>query len=183
MTQGFSSADWDAIPDVALDGRSILKYPSKAPDGRDWHDYFASLPSARTVIEPEPGEDGEDGSGDAAVFKDYGPVSITQEAEEFDDPISPLATWVKRAHDNGWEILSIAHALSFAEGKPFGTGEKAGQPRPNYHVDTQWAHFKRGRDLASVIYTVINGTPRGARTGRFFNGERLGDADMRTRMK
>lgn len=180
MTQGFSSADWDSVPDVDETGRTICPYPTTAPGGESWHDYFTRYREQQKALteEPEPEEDeGE------AVFKDYGPVTISREAEEFDEPISTLATWIKAAHKGGWEILSIAHAESFAEGKPIASGERAGQPRPDYNIDTQWAHFKRGKDRASVIYTIINGKTRGSRTGRYFNGERLGDADMKERMK
>lgn len=180
MTQGFSSADWDSVPNVDLDGRTINPYPTTHESGMSWAEYFAKMRAEQKALrEPEP-EDEDEG---AVVFKDYGPVVVTQEAEEFDDPISALAAWVKRAHAGGWEILSIAHALSFAKGKPFGSGEKEGQPRPDFNIDTQWAHFKRGKDRASVIYTIVNGKTRGDRTNRYFNGEPVGDKEMQARMK
>lgn len=181
MTQEFSSPDWGAVPNVDTTGRTIPEFPTVHPSGVTWKDYFARMAAERKArSQPDPEEDTDD---ETAVFKDYGPVTIIRPAEENDEPVSALAAWVKTAHSNGWEILSIANALSFAKGKPYATGEKAGQPRPDYNVDTQWAHFKRGKDRASVIYTIINGTARGTRTGRFFNGERLSDAEMKRRMK
>lgn len=179
MTDSF---DWDAVPDVALDGRSILKHPSVAPNGMEWHEYFNLLKEEGAIsygeakVEEGPPDPGK-------VYGDWGPVRITQEAEEFDDPIGPLATYVKLAHKGGWEIVSLAHALSFAEGLAYKTGAKEGTIRADRNIELQWAHFKRNRQRASVCFTIINDKVQGTATARLFGGVQQSDAEMKEKMK
>lgn len=124
--------------------------------------------------------DADEGDESMAVIPNYEPVVVHQTAYEFDDPTKALAGFVKIGHENGWELLSLARALSSAKGKPYGSGERQGQPRPDYDIDTQWVHFrKRGVGKVSICFTIINGTVRGNRTTRLFNGVQMGDADMK----
>lgn len=184
MSQGFSSVDWDDAPRLfSEDGRSIAPYPAPAPTGESWRTYFNRLKSeglidfGRTEVEDE-----QDDA--AAVFKGYAPVRITSPAEEFDEPISALAAFVKLGHQNGWEIEGLARASSTARGLPYGSGEQRGVLRPDYNIETQWVHLvKPGHGKVSISYTIINGTTRGNRTLRLHNGERKGDADIRRIIK
>lgn len=186
MTQGFDSADWDSVPDVGLDGRTICPYPTTAPGGISWHDYFEQLKEQGIINYGDRSEAVEDDDEDdgTEVFKGYGPVRVTREAEEFDEPISPLQSYIKLAHKHGWEIESIAHAFSEAAGKPYGTGEKAGQMRPDYEIETQWAHLRKaGAGKVSISYTIINGTARGNYTLRLHQGQSKSDAGIRAIIK
>lgn len=179
MTQGFSSADWDAVPDVHPDGRTVLPHPSVSPGGMGWHEYFAKLRAARVAPEVEDSDD--DG---AAIYKGHEAGRIVREAEEFDDPISPLAAFVKLGHKNGWEIKALSHAFSEHRGKPVQTGERAGQMNPDYSVELQWLHLrKEGHRQVSVSYTIINGEARGNYTLRLYGGERKSDAEIKAIIK
>lgn len=148
-----------------------------------WADYFDKLKADGTISYGDGKDEDAPKVDPQKVYSDWGPVRITQEAEEFDDPIPTLAAWVKLANANGWEILSLAHALSFAEGLPYLSGAKEGVKRGDREIEVQWAHFRKGKDRASVLYTLINGKTYGAQTARLFNGEAQGDADMKRKMK
>lgn len=174
--------NWDDVPDIAPDGRSFVPFPDPDPEftAGVWARHHADRAARRGIVEVDPDEDPDANS----AYKDYHPAKVTQEAEEFDEPCKPLAAWVKKAHANGWEIVELAHALSVSEGKPFGSGEKAGQPRPTRHVDLQWLKIEKagvGRGL--IVYPVVNGEVLGTRVSRRFNGSVMSDKEMNEKVK
>ena len=180
-----SSPDWGSVPDVDETGRSILPYPDLHPEftAAVWerqHKYREDK-RAEAAAKDNTLNDEEDVN---SAYKDYHPPTITREAEEFDDPCSALATWVKRAVENDWELVELAHAESISEGKPYGTGAKAGQDRPTRNVDLQWIKIqKEGVGRALIVYPVIDGKVYGTRVSRRFNGQHYGDADMQKILK
>lgn len=177
-----SSPNWDDVPDIAPDGRSLVPYPDPHPEfiAGVWGRHRVDKEARQGAMEGDPDADADAHS----AYKDYYPAKVTQEAEEFDEPCSALATWVKRAHANGWDIVELAHALSVSEGKPYGTGAQAGEPRPTRHVDLQWLKIEKtgvGRGL--IVYPVVNGAVLGARVSRRFNGQVMGDKEMNEKVK
>jgi hypothetical protein len=110
-------------------------------------------------------------------------ISVTDAAEEFDDPIGPLAQYVKLAHANGWTIHALGHSKAFAKGKPFKTGANEGQPRPDQHIEQQWGYFVRDRNVVEVSYMIVNGTPRGNMTVRRLNRVAMADRDLKNAIK
>jgi len=184
----FSSPDWGAVPDVHTDGRSILPYPDLHPEftAGVWERQKAYRAQKRAELDAKDntlnhGDDDEDVN---SAYKDYYPPTVTKEAEEFDDPCSALATWVKRVVEGGWELVELAHAESISEGKPYGSGDKAGQIRPTRNVDLQWIKAeKEGVGRVLISYPVIDGKVYGTRVSRGFNGSLYGDADMQKILK
>lgn len=177
----FDSPNWDDAPDMAADGRSLVPYPDPHPEFTTgvWERWKADR-AARRGDKPSEEDDEETGS----AFKDYYPPQITHEAEEFDDPCSTLATWVKRAVQAGWEIVELAHAQSISEGKPYGSGARAGEPRPTKQVDLQWLKVqKAGVGRALIVYPVVDGKPYSARVTRRFNGVVMSDAEMQRKLR
>ena len=138
---GFNSPDWDSVPDIAPDGRSYVPFPDPHPEftAAMWGRQRADRAARLALAEPDENEDPDAHS----AYKDYHPPTITREAEEFDEPCSALATWVKTAHTNGWEIVELAHALSVSEGKPYGSGAQMGELRPTRNVDLQWLKIEK----------------------------------------
>ena len=111
-------------------------------------------------------------------------ITITETAEEFDDPIRALAGFAKLAHANGWTIHTLAHSRAFAKGKPFKTGANEGTSRPDQEIETQWLYLeKRGVGRISVGYEIVNGVVRGTGTTRRFNGRRYSDKDLKAIIK
>jgi uncharacterized protein (DUF4415 family) len=110
-------------------------------------------------------------------------IVITETAHEFDDPISPLAGYLKLAHAHGWEILTLSRSRAFAKGKPFKSGANEGKPRPDQNIENQWCHLRLDRDIVEVYYTLVNGEPRGNDTMRRLNRERIGDRDLKNYIK
>lgn len=177
-----SNPNWDDVPDIAPDGRSLIEFPDPHPEftAEVWERWRADRAARAGVEEIDPDADPDAHS----AYKDYHPAQVTQEAEEFDEPCSSLAGWVKRAHASGWEIVELAHALSSSEGKPYGSGEKAGQPRPTREVDLQWLKIEKagvGRGL--IVYPVVNGKVLGTRVSRRFNGSVMSDKEMNEKVK
>lgn len=174
----FSSPDWDAVPDVYTDGRSILQYPNPAPEltAKMWekqHAYRAEMRAADEVV-----------SDDSEVYMGYEAPIVYEIATEFDDPCRPLAGLVKLAHGNGWELVELSHALSFMKGKAFAGGDKAGQRRPDRRTDLQWAKLqKSGVGRILLCFPVVNDAVVSANVMRRFNGLLHGDRDMRKILK
>lgn len=185
----FDSPDWDSVPDVGLDGRTRPKHPALAPGGLGWHEFFQKLKAegvigygdakARKAAE----SDDQDSTNPMKVYKDYAPIQLTQPAEEFDDPCGPLSNYVKLGLKNGWELISLAHSRSFAEGLPYASGQKEGAKRGDRDIELQWVHFKRDGNRASILYTLFNGIVYGTAVRRYFNGEALSDSGMKEKMK
>jgi hypothetical protein len=163
---------WDAVPDIEVPRhlvRSKVPFPDPAPEmtARMWE----NLRAARHEAHEE-----EDDSEYA--------ITITQEAEEFDDPISPLAAYVKLAHAKGWTIHTLAHSLAFARGKVFKSGANEGQPRADQNIETQWLFAEKpGTGRVVVSYEIVNGTPRGAGVYRRFNGKSYSDRELKAIIK
>ena len=169
---------WDDVPTEsyrAEDGRTVSPYKTFGPKnqpGVSWHEYFAAIRAQYHDPEAEEEDDEE-----------Y-EIVITQEAEEFDDPCSPLATWVKRAHAAGWSIHTLAHAFSTQKQKPFKGGERAGQPRPDRNYEAQWLFVeKKGVGRATVYYLLNNGKVESVSTTRSFNGRRVSDKELQEILK
>lgn len=166
-----SGPDWDAVPEPERQDYSIrsrVQYPDPAPEmtAQMWDNLRAERKARMEVVDES----------------EYD-IVITQEAVEFDEPCGPLATYVKLVHQNGWEIVTLAHSQAFAKGKPYKSGANEGKPRPDENIEQQWLHAKRGGERLIVAYEVVNGTVRGARTLRRINGVRLADAEMKARIK
>ena len=104
---------WDSVPTQsyrAEDGRTVNPYRTFGPKtqpGVSWHEYF----KAHRALYHKPEEE--------EVDEEEYEIVITREAEEFDEPCGPLATWVKRAHESGWKIHTLAHAFSTQKQPPF----------------------------------------------------------------
>lgn len=163
---------WASVPDIELPRhlfRSKIEYPDPAPEmtARMWENL-----RARRAERVEEEDDSE-----------Y-EITITQEAEEFDEPIRPLSTYVALAHANGWNIHTLAHSRAFLRGRPFKSGEQAGVPRPDQDIETQWFFAEKpGTGRVVVSYEIVNGTPRGAGVYRRFNGKRYSDRDLKAIIK
>jgi hypothetical protein len=149
--------------------RSVIEYPDPSPEttAAAW----AHLRAERNARHEAQDDDDE-----------YD-IVITHPAEEFDDPCRPLAAYVKLAHANGWEIVTLAHALAFQKGKPFKSGANEGSDRPDVHYDTQWLFARKGGKRVVVSYTIANGEPRGTLTYRRCNGKRYADAALKNLIK
>lgn len=174
---GFSS--WDDVPDLTLDGRSMVPYPDPDPEftAQVW-DRLRAEHAERDRRRAEKAE------APPEVYSGYEMPVITQAAREFDEPIRPLAGWVKLALANGWKLIKLAHALSTMRGKEFAGGEKAGTRRPDRDVELQWAFFeKAGVGRIAVSYPIFNGTVNGTGVARRFNGKSYSDADLRRIVK
>lgn len=164
---------WDEVP---LPGdRTKPAYPDPHPEftAQVWERWRQERAERLAALDKAQNADND---------KDFDAV-ITLEATEFDDPVKPLAGVVALAHKSGWEIESLAHSQASEKGKPFKTGAKAGQLRPDRELECQWAHFSRGNDRALVYYDVINDEVRSATTLRRINGVRYSDAEFKAKLK
>jgi hypothetical protein len=163
---------WDSVPDIEVPRhlvRSKVPFPDPAPEmtARMWE----NLRAKRNEAHEE-----EDDSEYA--------ITITEEAEEFDDPIRPLAAYAKLVHASGWTIHTLAHSRAFAKGKPVKTGENAGNSRPDQDIETQWLFAEKpGIGRVVVSYEIVNGTPRGAGVYRRFNGKSYSDRELKAIIK
>lgn len=172
---------WDAVvPAGVADGNGhwvnpFATYGPAYRPGESWHDYFHAY---RLALHP-PQED-----GDEADEATDGEIVVIQEAEEFDDPISALASVVSAAHKSGWILHTMAHALSTAMGKVTKTGPNKGRKAPDKEQELQWAFFeKEGVGRAVISYLISNGVVVGSMTRRSFNGERVSAADFKRLLK
>lgn len=177
---------WDAVDDIEIEPvfvrpdyskRTELLFTDSDPDGtaRMW----AKIREDRLARQASLLAEAED-HGKADEFA----VVVTAEAEEFDEPIKPLATVVGLAHKNGWDIVSLAHSQAFEKGKPVKTGARAGQMNPDKHHECQWVHLsKAGVGRIAVYYSIINDVPRGDTVTRRFNGERYSARDLNAIIK
>lgn len=165
---------WDDVPDIEIPRhliRSKPPFPDPAPEltAKVWERWRAERQAHLHPTE-ESDEEYE--------------VTVTREAEEFDEPIKALATFVSLAHKSGWEIVELGHALAFAKGKPFKSGANEGKPRPDQEIETQWLYARKpevGR--IAVSYTIVNGTVRGNMTSRSYNGTKYSDRDFKAIIK
>lgn len=181
MTQGFDSNDpWSNTPGFTLDGRSTVPYPDPDPQGTAemWRAWKVDRTARRAASSAVPDEDAADD-----VFKNHEPPIITREAEEFDDPISALASWMKTAHANGWKLHEMSHAFCHAKGKMIKSGAKEGQFNPDREIETQWIKIEKSDVGRAVIsYTIINGKTYSCY--RSFNGlAGRSDAEMKEIVK
>ena len=166
---------WDDVEDIEYRPihRTKPKYPTYGPgDGRSWHEYFNELRA-------QGGEGADQSEEDDSEYE----VTVTRAAEEFDEPINALATYVKLLHANGWRLANLGHAFAFAKGKPFKTGANEGKPRPDQEIETQWVYAERNGDRIAVSYTIVNGKVRGNATARRMNGSAYADAELKARIK
>ena len=173
--QGFDSIDWDSVPDVSLDGRSIPRFPDPHPEftAAVWERWRADQAARKAVFVPE-ADAGDD------VYRNYEPPVITMAAEEFDEPISALGTYVKLALGSGWTLVELAHARSAARGKVIQSGQRAGERHPDRQTETQWIKLEKpGVGRAVISYTIHNGKTDSTATYRSFNGTVRSDADMK----
>lgn len=161
------NAEGELVPNWSI--RSTIKYPDPAPEltARAWANLRAERNARNAATEDDTEFD----------------IVITQSAEEFDDPISTLAAYIKLAHQHGWEILSLAHSFAYAKGKPFKSGANEGQVRPDQHHETQWTHLRRDNDIVEVYVSIINEEPRGNLTVRRLNGLKIADRDLKNYIK
>lgn len=171
---GFDSVDWDSVPEYYLDGRSKVPFPDPHPE-------FSAAVWDRWRADRVPDEPIADVDGASDVYRNYEPPVITLEAEEFDEPIRPLATFVTLAHKSGWSIVELAHSRSFARGKIIQSGERAGERHPDRDTETQWLKIeKSGVGRAVISYTIHNGKAESQATYRSFNGlAGRSDAEMK----
>lgn len=167
---------WDDVPEVHLDGRTVLQYPDPAPEStaamwEKWREDRADRDQLRGAA---PDEDAPD-----EVYKNHEPPVITLEAEEFDDPCGSLAGYVKLAHGNGWTLVELAHAGCTARGKIIKSGARMGQRHPDRAIDTQWVKLeKAGVGRAVISFTIIN--DKTDNVYRSFNGlAGRSDAEMK----
>ena len=175
-----ASFDWDAVPDMTGDGRSIVPFPDPDPEGTAkmwaaWREDHEQRTALRDVVvdDDEPIE----------VYKNNEPPVITQSAEEFDEPCSALGSFIKLAHTHGWDIVEIAHSRATARGKVIKSGERAGQFNPDWDIETQWLKIeKAGVGRGVVSYTLVN--DKTYNVYRSFNGlAGRSDAEMRGLIK
>lgn len=163
-------------PDYSI--RTELIYKDADPEGtaRMWENLRLER-AARHAVEDAAAAASEAGEEESDI-------TITLPAEEFDDPIKPLAGVVSLAHKNGWEIVSLAHSMAFEKGKPFKTGARAGQVRPDMTHECQWVHLKKpGVGRVAVYYSIVNDVPRGNAVARRFNGNRYSDRELKAIIK
>jgi hypothetical protein len=176
-----ASFDWDAVPDMTLDGRSIVPYPDPDPEGtaKMWDKWRADR-EERTAA-PVSADDDEDAA--IEVYKNNHPPLITQSAEEFDEPCSALGSFVKLAHAHDWDIVELAHSRAAARGKVIKSGERAGESNPDWDIETQWLKVEKGGVGRGVVgYTLING--KTYKVYRSFNGlAGRSDAEMKSILK
>lgn len=177
---------WAAVDDIEIEPvverpdysqRTELLFKDSDPEGtaRMWEKIRADRLARQAALAAEAAEVGQ---------VQESPVTVTLEAEEFDEPIKPLATLVSVAHKNGWEIVSLAHSKAFEKGKPVKTGARAGQMNPDKHHECQWVHLsKTGVGRIAVYYSIINDVPRGDTVSRRFNGERYSDRALKAIIK
>lgn len=177
-----ASFDWDSVPDVTLDGRSIVPYPDPDPEGtaRMWERWNAERAERTAMRASSPDEDAP-----PDVYRNYEPPAITMEAEEFDEPISALAGVLKLAVGAGWSIAELAHSTSEAAGKVIQSGTRAGERHPDRSTETQWVKLEKpGVGRAVVSYTIHNGKTDSTATYRSFNGlAGRSDAEMKSILK
>lgn len=150
--------------------RSVPAFPDPDPAGTTamWERLRVERNEAHVVVEDE----------------DEFEITVTQEAEEFDEPISALGTYVKLAVKSGWDIVNLGHSRAFAKGKPFKSGANEGQSRPDQNIETQWLYAeKEGCGRIAVSYTIINDTTRGTMTARRHNGTAYGDRELKSIIK
>lgn len=175
-----ASFDWDSVPDMTLDGRSIPPYPDPDPEGtaRMWEKWREDR--ARRA-----GSKGAEADEDAAieVYKNNEPPIILQGPEEFDEPCSALASFVKLGHANDWNLVELAHSTATARGKIIKSGDRAGESNPDWTIETQWVKIEKlGMGRAVISYTLVNG--KTYKTYRSFNGlAGRSDAEMRELIK
>jgi hypothetical protein len=110
-------------------------------------------------------------------------VTITQAAEEFDEPISTLAAYLKLGNQHGWEILTLSHSKAFSKGKPFKSGANEGTSRPDQDIEAQWVHLRKDNDIVEIYVDIVNGVPRGASTVRRLNNQKMADRDLKNYIK
>lgn len=178
---GFTSADWESVPEYYLDGRSKVPFPDPDPEGtaKMWEEWKADR-ARRTALRVDAPVVDEDATDD--VYKNHEPPVITLEAEEFDDPVSSLASYVKLACGNGWTLIELAHSQCFAKGKTIKSGARAGETHPDREIETQWMKIEKlGVGRAVVSYTIINGKTDSVY--RSFNTLNLSDKDMKAAIK
>lgn len=164
---------WDTLPEYAPDGRKQNPFRTDGPahmPNLTWHEYFQWI-KGKTIDTEAVEEEEEEVEYD---------IVITQEAEEFDEPTSALATWVSRAHKAGWEISSLAHAFSEQEQPPFKSGTRAGEARPRREYEAQWLHAKKGGHRASFYYLLNQGKVVAGKASRHYDGQVKSDAEMKT---
>lgn len=173
---------WDDVPDVHLDGRTILAYPDPHPEftAKVWDRWRADLAKRHALRDATPDED-----AGADVYKNHEPPVITLAAEEFDEPCSPLAAYVKLALQSGWDLVELAHSKCTARGKVIQSGQRAGSRHPDRDIETQWCKLaKPGVGRAIVSYVIINGKTESTSTYRSFNGlAGRADAEMKGLIK
>lgn len=177
--QGFDSVDWDSVPDVTLDGRSLPSFPDPHPEftAAVWERWRADQAERKAVHVPEADEADD-------VYRNYEPPVVTMAAEEFDEPISSLGAYVKRAVSNGWTIVELAHSRSSAKGKVIKSGQRAGERHPDRSTETQWLKIEKpGVGRAVISYTIHNGKTDSTATYRSFNGSVRSDAEMKAIME
>ena len=174
---------WDAIPVTPVrdsGGFTINPYatfgPAYMPDV-SWHDFFYSIRLGRSKeINATPEEDDDDVTAGETV--------ITREAEEFDDPCSPLAKKIALAHRHGWDIATLAHSFAFEAGKITKSGKNAGRKAPDKEWELQWVFLeKEGVGRAVVAYHLAGGVVNGTLTRRSFNGTQLSDTAFNEALK
>ena len=180
MAESDSYDPWASVPDVSLDGRTILPYPDPDPVGTAsmwarWKEERAIHKAGGVVVSDEDGADD--------VYKNNEPPVTVLEAEEFDDPCNALGSAIKLAHANGWQLFELAHSRATARGKVVKTGERAGQRNKDWDIETQWVKLeKAGTGRAVISYTLVNGATYNVY--RSFNGlAGRSDAEMKGLIK
>lgn len=178
MAESDSNDPWGEVADVSLDGRSIVPYPDPHPEftAAVWDRWRAERAARLATVVPD------ENAGDD-VYKNNEPPVITLEAEEFDEPCSALAGYVKLAHSSGWTIAELAHSKATARGKIIQSGERAGQSNPDWDIETQWLKIEKpGVGRAVVSYTLVN--DKTYNVYRSFNGlAGRADKDMKELIK
>lgn len=174
------SNQWDSVPDVSLDGRSVVPYANPDPEGTAlmWERWKADREVRVDARQAEPDEDaGSD------VYKNNEPPVITLAAEEFDEPCNALGSALKLAHSSGWTLVELAHSRATARGKVVKSGAREGQRNKDWDIDTQWIKLeKSGVGRAVISYTLVNGATYNVY--RSFNGMAgKSDAEMKGILK
>lgn len=167
---------WDTVEEAEPDWRirSRLRFPDADPEGTAaMYERFREERRARREAEAE----------DDDTKYDW---VISLRATEFDEPCGPLATYVKLAAKQGWEIVELGHSQAWRHQPPVATGDNAGRERPDEHVERQWLYAQRGHERMVVSYEltgVDHDKVRGQNTVRRINGVNYSDAEMKAKVK
>ena len=157
-------------PKVAFSAkRTKLPYPSVAPDGRTWEEYFREMRNERMSSEAE------------AEAEDEGEKITVTKPAEFVKSGWPraLTPWVKLLTTHGWQFaVGNAHATV---APVWYTDRSRGIRHPERKVETWWIDAVRGSIRVRMSWSYRGGKIDSARSGKTSNDKfgRYSDAEMK----